>query len=108
VKQSKWGRIAFRRRIQPLLYEKNIADRKKFGTMVREQGYLGSGRLAREKRAGIFFSDKSWIELFGQAHPYKTEKKSDVPPCLKPKNGLKVMIAGGFYSRGVSELHVVP
>lgn len=64
------------------------------------------------KKSGLeFCSDESWIELFGknnrQNNRYRTKKKCDVPPFLKPKNGLKVMGVGGFYSRGVNDLHVV-
>ncbi|OXA38425.1 Transposable element Tc3 transposase [Folsomia candida] len=39
---------------------------------------------------------------------YRTEKRSDVPPTLIPKKGLKLMVAGGFSSRGVTDLHIVP
>lgn len=55
LKRTKWGRRAYRRPTRPLLTEKNIKDLMKLGELVREQGYLDSGRLGQEKRSGILF-----------------------------------------------------
>ena len=35
---------------------------------------------------------------------YRTEKILDVPPFLKPKFDLKIMVAGAFCSKGKSQL----
>jgi len=108
LKKTHWGREAYKSPIKSLLSAKNVEDRKKFGEMLKSQGYLDPGRLGREKRDGIFFTDESWIELTRRTTRFRTDQKSEVPPLLKPKNGLKFMVASGFCSRGVSELHVVP
>ena len=112
LKSTNWGRRAFKSLKKPLLSQKNIQDRLKFGEYVEKSGYLTDGKRGEELRRNILFTDESWIYL--NPHPnvqitrYRTEKRTDVPPSLSPKKPLKVMVAAGFCARGVTELHVVP
>jgi hypothetical protein len=82
----------------------------KFGQKVKDEGYLSAGRLGREKRSNILFSDESWIELQSTSmrrnQRYHTEKRIDVPPVEQPKFNQKFMVAGGFCASGTTELHV--
>jgi transposase len=107
LKKTKWGRKAYKKLTKPLLSQKNIEDRKKFGEKLQKEGFLDPGRLGQEKRRGILFTDETWIELNRKTSFYRTEEKKDVPFFLKPKKGVMLMAAGGFCSRGVSELHIV-
>lgn len=108
VKSTPWGRTAYKRPQKPLLTNKNINDRVKFGIMLTENGYLTPGSRGQEKRANILFTDETWIMPTPDKFRYRTEDKENVPPNLSPKNPLKIMVAAGFCSRGVTELHMVP
>ncbi|OXA47024.1 hypothetical protein Fcan01_18107 [Folsomia candida] len=112
IKTTTWGKTAFKSSCKPHLSAKNISDRVRFGTFRTGNRYLTDGRRGHEKRSNILFTDETWIELCPQPHHqnlrYRTEKRSDVPPTLIPKKGLKLMVAGGFSSRGVTDLHIVP
>lgn len=112
LKTTSWGKKAYRSQKKTLLSQKNIADRLKFGELVEKCGFLTSGKRGEKLRSNILFTDESWIELHGQFNPqnmrYRTKERKDVPPILRPKHDLKIMVAGGFCAGGVSELHFVP
>jgi len=112
LKTTKWGKTAYRSQKKTLLSKKNVQDRLKFGQLVEETGFLTPGTRGQKLRANILFTDETWIELHGQGHSqnrrYRTEERIDVPPILRPKHSLKIMVAGGFCAGGVTQLHVVP
>jgi transposase len=112
LKTTTWGNKAFKSPKKPLLSAKNIIDRVKFGDFVEKEGYLTTGARGDEKRRNILFTDESWIYLYphvnNQNIRYRTEKRTQVPATKTPKNGLKVMVAAGFCSRGVTDLHIIP
>ena len=83
--------------------KKNIEDRKKFGDLVEKSGYLTPGIPSEKLRSNIFFSDESWIELYGQGHSqnrrYRNENREDVSCTQALKFDVNVLVAGGI-SRG--------
>jgi transposase len=112
LKKTTWGQKAFRSSTKPILSQKNIQDRMKFGNLVEKGGFLTSGGRGEKLRSNILFTDETWIELHGQGHSqnrrYRTEDRKDVPPLLRPKHDIKVMVAGGFCAGGVTKLHFIP
>lgn len=112
IKSTSWGHTAFRRPKKPLLSQKNIEDRKKFGHFLEQNGYLTDGPRGDERRRNILFTDETWIYVHPHVNPqnirYRTENRSEVPPISTPKKGLQVMVAGGYCSRGLTELHIIP
>lgn len=57
-------------------------------------------------------TDETWIYVHPHGNPhntrYRTEKRLEVPAQKTPKKGLQVMVAGGYCSRGLTDLHIVP
>jgi len=108
VKSTPWGKTAYKRPNKPLLTEKNVDDRLRFGEMLTRNGYLTPGGRGQEKRANILFTNETWIEPTPDKFRYRTEHKKNVPSNVSPKNPLKNMVASGLCSRGVTELQMVP
>lgn len=111
LKNTDWGKHAYKSSSKPKITRKNIDDRIKFGTEVEKSGYLTPGPRGEKLRSNIFFTDESMIELDAPYNPqncrYRTRSRSDVPPIVHVKFPSKIMVAGGFSSFGVSQLHFV-
>lgn len=112
VKSTEWGHTAYKLTKEPMMTQKNIADRIKFGEIVRNSGHLDEKMRGQELRRHILWTDESPIELYPELNRqntrFRTANRSDVPSMTVPKFGLKVMVAGGFCARGVTPLHIIP
>ena len=112
IKSTEWGKKAYKSPKKQKLSEKNIKERLKFGEILDSNGYLTEGRLGKEKRAHILFSDETFIEIdtYSQRKNkrFRTENIKDVPPTLLPKYNLKVLIAGAICAKGKSKLIFIP
>lgn len=74
-------------------------------------GYLTGGIRGKEMRSHVLYTDETTIELFPKSRAgcgrFRTENRADVPIHETVKFSPKLMIAGGFCARGVTELHFV-
>ena len=75
--------------------------------MLQKLAFLNPEISGPEKRSQIFLKGGLWMELFGGTVLYEKEERRNIRPFLKPKNGVKVMLASVCCSIGVSELHVI-
>ena len=55
LKTTHWGKKAFKSPKKPLLSQKNIEDRKKFGDLLEKSVYLTSGIRGEKLRSNIYF-----------------------------------------------------
>lgn len=112
VTSQPWGKVAYKRPVKPLLTEKNKADRLKFCDWLECNGYLRDDHIGRVKRSHILWTDESPVELFPvpnrQNTRMRTADKTKITPAQRPKNGLKIMVAGGMNAYGLTKLYVVP
>ncbi|XP_054168970.1 uncharacterized protein LOC128966180 [Oppia nitens] len=111
LKSTKWGSIARKMKVKPLLTPKNIADRLKFANMVTSAGYCDNTRRGRELRENVLWTDESPIELFPKLNHQNTRiRTSDKTKQIvgRPKFPLKIMVAGGITASGKTELYVCP
>ncbi|XP_065650513.1 uncharacterized protein LOC136078656 [Hydra vulgaris] len=112
VREQPWGKIAYKQPIKPLLTAENKDDRLKLCQWLDENGYLDDNHLGRIKRNHILWTDESPIELFPtpnrQNVRIRTDDKTKIIPAQKPKNGLKIMVAGGMSGYGLTKLIIVP
>lgn len=112
VTRQPWGKIAYKRPVKPLLTDKNKEDRLKFCDWLEEHGYLRDDHIGRIKRAHILWTDESPVELFPvpnrQNVRMRTADKTKITPAQRPKNGLKIMVAGGMNAYGLTKLYVLP
>ena len=109
LKRTKWGKSPFKTPFKSKLSQKNIEDRVKFAEIVEKSRHLTDGPRGRELRSHTLFTDETTIELYPKSKAnegrFRTENRKDVPPKEVPKFSDKIMIAGGFCSRGVTDLH---
>jgi transposase len=110
IRSTDWGRIAYRAQTAPMLTEKNVRDRLAFAHMVQDAGYCDGDEHADELLQHLLFSDESVIELYpkpnSQNTRIRTTNRELRSPVRIPKNGLKIMIAGGMAANGLTELHI--
>lgn len=110
-KSTNWGKYAYSSQSKPLLSQKNIDDRIKFGQIVENAGFLTKGPRAIELIDNILFTDESHIQLYPKLNkrnnPYYTSEKSQVPITPCPKKSLSIMVAGGVCANGLTKLHIV-
>lgn len=108
LKTTDWGSKAFKSPKKPLLSPKNIKDRLKLADYLDKNAYSTPGERGAEKRWNILFTDETWIFIHPHGNPqhtrYRTEKRTEV----SLKKSLQVMVAGGYCTRGVTDLHFVP
>lgn len=111
LRSTDWGRHAYRLQKAPLLSQKNIQDRLRFCCMVRDNGFCAGDNSAREKLDQMMFTDESVVELFPTPNRQNVRIRTSDPnmraPIGIPKHGLKVIVAGGLSSRGLTELIIV-
>jgi transposase len=111
LKRTSWGRKNYKSRTAPILSAKNIEDRLRFADMVEEEGFLTGMRIATDKLDQIMWTDETMIQLQSKRNSttnrFYTDDKTTIPATMVPKFPLKVMFAGGFCARGVTDLHVV-
>ena len=110
VKSTKWGKVAYKENVKPMLSQKNINDRKNFCTRIVEDGFTDNSR-GMIKRYHILFTDESPIEL--NPKPNKQNRRirtcdpAKIPEIQVPIFKLKVMVAGGISRYSKTELHIV-
>src|SRR5687767_13408260 len=75
--------------------------------MLQKLGFLSPETRVPEKWSKIFFQGGLWMELFKETGRCGKEERRNIRPFLKPKNGVKLMLASVCCSIGVSELHVI-
>ena len=110
VRGTDWGRVARHLKQKPLLSKKNIKDRLKFALFVQMEGFCEDSRFGRRLRKNTLFTDESPIELIPTLNRQNTRVRTNNKSLLtyeKPKNSIKIMVAGGITSQGVTELHVL-
>jgi hypothetical protein len=113
LRSTDWGRVAYRAQVKPMLSQRNIADRLAFCNAIRVQQYCENTQYSRYLLQQILFTDESIVELFPKPKPnaqnmrIRTSDPDNRDPIFKPKAGLKIMIAGGLSSRGLTALHIV-
>lgn len=111
VRSTPWGKHAYVQAVKPLLSEKNVKDRLSFCKRLEDEGFCSDDPDGKLKRAHILFTDESPIELNPtpnkQNMRIRTSDPTKLKPVAKPKQGLKIMVAGGISCYGRTELHVV-
>ena len=79
--------------------------------MLTQNGFCGGDQHGKELLEHILFTDESIIELFPKPNSQNTRIRTSNPsrrqPISIPKNGLKIMVAGGLSASGLTELHIV-
>ena len=111
VKSTKWGKVAYKEKVKPMLSQKNINDRKNFCTRIVEDGFTDNSREGVIKRYHILFTDESPIEL--NPKPNKQNRRirtcdpAKIPEIQVPKFTLEIMVAGGISRYSKTELHIV-
>ena len=110
VKSTKWGKVAYKEKVKPMLSRKNINDRKNFYTCIVEDGLTDNSREGMIKRYHILFTDESPIEL--NPKPNKQNRRiwmcdpAKIREIQVPKFTLKIMVAGGISRYSKTELHI--
>ena len=111
IRSTDWGRVAYKVQVRPMMTEKNVADRMEFCTLLSRLGYCEASPHGRMLVDHILFTDESIVELFPRPNVQNTRIRTSFPnlrrPQQIPKNGLKIMVAGGMSARGLTKLHVV-
>jgi transposase len=111
VRTTDWGRVAYRAQVKPMLSAKNIRDRLTFCQMVKNQGYCDDTQQSRRLLDHILFTDESVIELYPKPNKQNMRIRTSEPnhrfPTFRPKNGVKIMVAGGLSVHGLTKLHIV-
>jgi len=111
VRSTDWGRVAYRVQIKPLLSGKNIRDRQAFCQKMISEGYCGGTSLSEQLLGNILFTDESIIELYPKPNRQNMRVRTSDPtalqPLMIPKNGLKIMVAGGISANGITQLVIV-
>lgn len=110
LKTTDWGKVARKIRVKPLLSSKNIKDRLEFANFVINHGYCDKSRRGQELRFHVLFTDESPIVLHpkpnNQNYRIRTTNLDD-SITQKPKFDLKIMVAGGMCTEGLTELIIV-
>lgn len=111
VRSTDWGKIAYKRQTATMLSSKNIHDRQRFCGNIHSLGYCGRDQQATMLLEHILFTDESIIELYpspnAQNTRIRTSNRQLLIPESVPKNGTKIMVAGGMCAGGLTELHIV-
>jgi transposase len=111
LKSTDWGCVAYRPIIKPIISPKNVADRLAFCHMLHDAHYCDTGQEAIWLLEHVLFMDESVVELFPKPNSQNTQIRTSAPDHRGvvgiPKNGLKIMVAGGLCANGLSRLHVV-
>lgn len=106
-----WGKTAYKITKTPFLTKKNVSDRIKFMEIVRKEGYVSDGRIGKDLRNNILWTDESPIDLHpkpnSQNYRIRTANKKKINNVKVPKFSLQIMVASGFTAQGVTELHIV-
>ena len=110
VKSTKWGKVAYKEKVKPMLSRKNINDRKNFYTCIVEDGFTDNSREGMIKRYHILFTDESPIELNPKPNKQNRRIRTCDPAKIReiqvPKFTLKMMVAGGISRYSKAELHI--
>lgn len=109
IRSTEWGKISYKPTVKPLLSMKNIADRIAFCNTVIQKGYTAGTPDAVHLLDHILFTDESVVELWPKPNRQNTRIRTSNPEAKVvqvPKNGLKIMIAGGLASMGLTRLHI--
>jgi transposase len=111
LRSTDWGRVAYKAQTATMLTSKNVLDRLTFCTTIHFLGYCDLNPQSQALVEHILFTDESIIELFpspnSQNTRIRTSSRELLAPLPIPKNGLKIMVAGGMCARGLTELHIV-
>jgi transposase len=112
IRSTEWGRIAYSAKKAPMLTNRNVQDRRLFAGMIFNHGYCQGDAHAAQLLDHILFTDESLLELYPKPNAQNTRIRSSNldlrKPIQIPKNGLKVMIAGGLSANGLTTLHICP
>lgn len=98
--QRKNGQKWYKRQRKPALSKKNIKDRKSYGTKFGKHSKLWWDR--------VLFTDETYFGLSEKVNLHNDgvwcENADEVPPCTEVKYDKKLMVWGGFSSKGVTKL----
>lgn len=79
--------------------------------MISNEHYCDGTPLSRWLLDHVLFTDESFVELYpkpnSQNMRIRTSNPEAISPVLRPKFGLKIMVAGGLCANGLTELHIV-
>ena len=96
LKTSNWGSKAYKMTQQPMMSQKNIDDRMKFGDIINQSGHLSPDSRGQKLRRHVLWTDESPILLHPPANPqnmpFKTDNKKNVPHQRVPKYEVKIMV----------------
>jgi hypothetical protein len=110
VRSTPWGRHAYKPVIKPLLTQRNVSDRLRFSAMVLGLNYDERSDDGTSLLDHLLFTDESIVELWPCPNRQNTRIRTSDPTARQivrvPKNGLKVMVAGGLAANGLTELFI--
>lgn len=111
LRSTDWGRVAYRIQTKPLLTQRNITDRFAFSIKVVDGQYCAGIPYSSHLLEHLLFTDESIVELYPKPNKQnmriRTSNPDDRVHINIPKNGLKIMIAGGMSAHGLTGLHIV-
>jgi transposase len=110
IRSTDWGKIAYKVGIAPMLSQKNVQDRMAFATRVIGDGYCEDSDRAKHLLDHILFTDESYVELYPRPNKQNTRIRTTYSHLREragiPKQSLKILVAGGLCTRGLTSLHV--
>lgn len=112
IRSQSWGKKAYVQPRKPMHTSKNISDRLRCCLKWKELGFCNSSRHGKRLRDNVLWTDESTIPLHPKPNRQNKRIRTDAPGEIEsarmPKNGPKILVAGGMTATALTPLHIVP